>query len=253
MKLSALDYLFWALGFAATSVVLVVLVWRARWRQFPLFTLWLAFEAILTIVLFAIYLLGSTSWYSHVYWDSCLPAFALQLGVIFEIARVVLRPTGTWVRDARGLFVTTGVGGAAIAAVLTWWITPPRWGYPAWELRGDLFTSLVICELFVAMTFTANRLGLGWRSHVMALGQGLIAWAGASMVTNALESYFGTVHFSKLEYLQSVAWVGAMAWIAVRFWDTEPERRPISEDLQKYILALHQRVEYDLRRFGAGN
>ncbi len=253
MKVSALSGVLWALHFLTTATLLAVLIWRARWRLFPLFTCWIAFEAALTVTLFTLYVHGAARWYAHIYWTSLWPDFALELGVIFEIARIVLRPTGTWVRDARGHFFAAALGGVAVAALLTWWISPPHGRYTSWQLRGDLFTSLVICELFVTMSFTANRLGLGWRSHVMALGQGLTAWAGASLITNALESYFGTAHFASMEYIQGVAWMGATVWIAFRFWNSEPERQPISEDLQKYILALHRRVEYDLRRLDAGN
>ena len=252
MSLSVLSSVLWALHFLATAVLLVVLLWRTLWKQFPIFTLWVGFEIALTITLFVLYAQGAARWYSHVYWAGLWPEFALQLGVVLEIARIVLRPTGTWVRDARGHFMTAGLGGAALAALLSLWISPPHGRYTTWELRGDLFTSLVICELFVAMSFTANRLGLGWRSHVMALGQGLTAWAGASVITNALESYYGTLHFASMEYIQSITWIGAVLWIACRLWVPEPERQPISEDLQKYILALHRRVEYDLRRLDAG-
>jgi hypothetical protein len=253
MKLPLLENLLWALGFLGNLILLLVLLERVRWKAFPVLTGWIGYEVALTILLFTLHMHGSRTWYARVYWTSVWPDFLLQIGVIFEIARVVLRPTGTWVRDARNLFVTAGLGGAALAALLTWWISPPHGRYSVWELRGDLFTSLVICELFVAMSFTANRLGLGWRSHVIALGQGLTAWAGASVVTDSLQGYFGTHHFVTINYLRSVAWVGATAWIAIRLWIPEPERQPISEDLRKYIIALHRRVEYDLRSLDAGN
>lgn len=253
MKLSVLDDLLWALGFSGNVALLIILLWRGRWRQFPIFTCWIVYEVALTVLLFILRMQGSGRWYARVYWGSLWPDFLLQLGVILEIARIVLRPTGTWVRDARVQFLTAAVGGAALAVLLSWWISPPSGRYTTWELRGDLFTSLVICELFAAMSFTANRLGLGWRSHVMALGQGLSMWAVAAVVTNSLESYFGTRHFASLEYIQGIAWIAAAFWIAFRFWVNEPERQPISEDLQKYILALHRRVEYDLRRLDSGN
>lgn len=253
MKLPLLDEVTWASSFLLTAALFVILVLRGRWRQFPIFTSWIFFVSAVAIPLFVLYQHGSMKWYARIYWGRLWPEFALQLGVILEIARIVLRPTGTWVRDARSQFLTAGLGGVVLAALLTWWISPPHGRYTTWELRGDLFTSLVICELFVVMSFTANRLGLGWRSHVMALGQGLTAWAGASVITNSLESYFGTQHFARMEYIQSVAWIAAMMWIAYCFWASEPERQPISEDLQKYILALHRRVEYDLHRLDAGN
>lgn len=253
MKMSTLDAVLWIGSFVMPAVLLAVFCLRGRWREFPVFTSWVAFATILNSLLFALYLHDSRVWYSRIYWGRLWPEFLLQLGVVIEIARIVLRPTGTWVQDARAYFITAGLGGAAVAAILSWWITPPHGAYSTWELRGDLFTSLVICELFAAMSFTANRLGLGWRNHVMALGQGLTVWAGAALVTNALESYLSTHHFVLAEHLQTLAWIGATAWIAVRLWVPEPERLPISEDLQKYILALHRRVEYDLRRLDAGH
>lgn len=254
MSLSLMDSILWAAGFLLSAGLLAVLCGRARWKQFPIFTCWIAFEVVLTVTLFSLYIHRDHTWYSRIYWAALWPDFLLQLGVVVEIARIVLRPTGTWVRDARSLFITAGVGGAAVAAVLVWWITPPVHGASAaWELRGNLFTSLVICELFVAMSLTANHLGLGWRSHVMALGQGLTAWAAAAVVNDSLQSYFGNHHFATINYyLRSFAWFGAVLWIAVRLWVAEPERQPISEELQKYILALHRRVEYDLRRLDAG-
>lgn len=253
MRMSLLDALLWILSFVVPAALLAILIFRSRSKQFPFFTLWIAFETVLNIALFALYLHGSRTWYSRIYWGRLWPEFLLELGVVVEIARIVLRPTGTWVRDARGYFITAGVGGAAVAAILSWWISPPHGAYTTWELRGDLFTSLVICELFAAMSITANRLGLGWRNHVMALGQGLTVWAGAALVTNALESYLSTHHFGWAEHLQTLAWIGATGWIAIRLWVPEPERQPISEELQKYILALHRRVEYDLRRLDAGH
>jgi uncharacterized membrane protein len=118
-----------------------------------------------------------------------------------------------------------------------------------WEVRGNLFTSLVICELFVLMSITANRLGLGWRSHVMALGQGLTAWALIAVVIDALHSYLGTEQeFTTLEQIRMTVYVAALAFWMVQLWIDEPERQPISSDLQQYIVALHRRVKYDLER-----
>jgi hypothetical protein len=118
-------------------------------------------------------------------------------------------------------------------------------------LRVNLFTSLLTCELFVAMSFTANRLGLGWRNHVMAIAQGLVFWNVVMVVTTALQSYFGTAHFRVLDQVRGSAYNLGILYIIVQLWKPEPERRPIDPELRRYILALHERVEYDLRRLDA--
>lgn len=253
MKVSTLDAVLWAAGFGLLTTLLGVLLARGRWKQFPIFTCWIAYLFVETAVQFVLFERGLIVWYDRVDRFTLWPDFALQLGVVVEIARIVLRPTGTWVRDARGHFIIGGVGGAVVAGILTWWIAPPVHGVLRWEIRGDLFTSLVICELFVLMSLTANRLGLGWRNHVMAIGQGLTGWSGVMLISNAAESYLGHSHYRDLEHLRIFAFLAAIFWISIQLWAAEPERQPISEDLQKYILALHRRVEYDLRRLDAGD
>lgn len=253
MRNSAAANFWWAACFLSTLAVFVVLLGRGRRREFPVLTLWFGFLAGRTILLFLLYSAHWTHAYRQVYLACLWLDFGLQLGVAVEIARIVLRPTGTWVQDARLRFAVAGIAGAVIAGLLAWWVSPPAstvtW---VWRIRGNLFTSLVICELFVVMSFTANRLGLGWRNHVMAVGQGLMAWSGIMVVTTALQSFLGNQrYYADLDYVTYFAYVGATLWIAVQLWIPEPERQPISGDLQEYILALHRRVEYDLRRLDA--
>src|SRR5579875_1319049 len=153
MRFSAVDNLLWAAAFVSTAVLMVVLLGRARWRQFPLLTTYTIFATVRTIALFLIYRHQSIFWYRRVFWSAMWLDFALQLAVVLEIARIVLRPTGTWVRDARAQFAAAGLGGAAVAALIVWWVSPPaETALAAWQLRGNLFTSLVICLLFVAMS-----------------------------------------------------------------------------------------------------
>jgi hypothetical protein len=252
MYLSMLSKVEWGTASVASVILLFVMLWRGRWRQFPLLTTWIAFLAVRAVALAAAYSRNSRFWYRHIYWPGFWIDFALQLGVVVEIARIVLRPTGTWVHDARGRFIAGGVAGSLVAGLFAWMVSPPA--RIAWLTRGNLFTSLVICELFVVMSLTANRLGLGWRSHVMAVGQGLTAWSSVMVLKTALQSIPGSQHFYlPLEDIRGFTYSVAICWVAARLWFPEPERQPISGDLQQYILALHRRVEYDLRRFDAGS
>jgi hypothetical protein len=255
MKLSGIDKIVWALSFYGNMALLAVLLIRGRWRQFPIFTGFIAFDVTRSIALYVLYSHGSMAWYAHVYWWALIPDFALQMGVVLELSRIVLRPTGTWVQDARFQFWAVAAVGMVVAALLAWWVSPPaRSVLAAWRIRGNLFTSLVISEMFVAMALTANRLGLGWRSHVMAIGQGLTAWSSVMVVTTALQSYVGSgFFFRELDQIRAFAYVAAITWMMVWLWLPEPERQPLARELEEYILALHQRVAYDLQRIDAGS
>jgi hypothetical protein len=250
MNLTTFAGALWAAGFVGHVALFAVLIYRHRWREMPVFTGYIAFQAALTPILYLIYRNGSHLWYGRVYWTSALLDFAFQIGIVVEIARIVLRPTGTWVQDARNQFLLSGAGAVLLAAALAWFVSPPAASLlDMWEVRGNLFTSLVICELFVLMSITANRLGLGWRSHVMALGQGLTAWALIAVLIDALHSYLGTEReFTTLEHVRMTVYVAALVFWMVQLWIDEPERQPISSDLHKYIVDLHRRVKYDLGR-----
>jgi hypothetical protein len=248
MNLSTLAGVLWAAGFLGHVALLFVLMFRRRWREFPLFTGYISFQAALTPVLFAIYKYGSSMWYSRVYWCSDVIDFALQLGVVFEVARIVLKPTGTWLRDARKQFFLGGAAGVLLAGFLAWILTPPaRSTLDRLEMKGNLFAALLVCELFLLISMTASRLGLGWRSHVMSIEQGFAGWIVVAVLTETLHGYFGSLHyFYILEYVHMFVYLGALAYWMVQLWRPEPDRRPIAPELRDYIVALHHRVEYDL-------
>ena len=255
MDLKLLDYVLWVAGFVANAALLTVLILRHRWRKFPVFSALIGFDLILTVILFEIYRHGSVHLYTIVYWVSALIDFGLQVALIFEIARVVLKPTGTWAKDARATFLICGGIGAVLAIALTYAVHPTATkSLDDWQLRSRLFTSLLVSELFLAMMFAAHRLGLVWRNHVMGLAQGLTAWAVISLSVDAAHTYLGVIHdFTSLEYVSMFVYLGAQVYWIVTFWLPEPERRPLSPEMQQYLVALHEKVAYDLVRVRTTN
>jgi hypothetical protein len=248
MNLSLLDNALWAASLAGNAALLFVLLYRGRWKRFPNFTAWIAYETLYTVLCVLIYRFGSPSVYTWIYWSGAIVDVALQIAVVVEIARIVLRPTGAWSADARTRFVGFGAAGAIIAMALAWSAHPSApTSLDAWEIRSSLFTSILICELFTAILMASQRLGLMWRNHVMRLGQGLTVWAIVCFAVDAAHSYYGGVHhFNLLEHLSIFAFLAAQIWWIVSFWAPEPARKPLSPEMQRYLVDLHQRVQYDL-------
>jgi hypothetical protein len=164
------------------------------------------------------------------------------------MARNVLRPTGTWVQDARTAFLLWSAVGTLIAFGLSLAIAPPEAkGLDLWTARATVFTSLLTCATFLAMSSAANRLGLLWRSRVMALGQGLTAWALFALFGNLVHLAGGWRHgFVYLDHARMFVYLGVLLFWIAAFWSPERKRAPLSMDMQNYLLALHQRVLDDL-------
>jgi hypothetical protein len=248
-----LDNILWAAGFLGHLVLLVVLVFRRRVREFPVFTSFTAYVTMRTVVLFLIWRYGSGYAYKLGYWILSPGDYAFQIAIIFEMGRNVLRPTGTWVQDARMGFLLWSAVGTLIAVCLSLAISPPEAkGFDLWTARATVFTSLLTCATFLAMSAAANRLGLLWQSHVMALGQGLTVWALFALFGDLVHLAMKWRHdFVFFDLVTKFVYLGAVLFWIAAFWSPERKRAPLSVDMQNYLLALHQRVQEDLERMNS--
>lgn len=248
MNLSSLDDVLWAVSFLEHAALLLTLLIKGRWRTFPVFTVLIGFQTALTISLYVIYARGNGALYAYVYWWAEVIDFLLQIGLVLEMARIVLRPTGTWIQDARRQFGIAATAGVGVAALLAWGVSPPGLrSLEVWQVRGSLFTSLVICELVLLMALSATRMGLGWRNHVMSLGQGLAVWSIVAVGVDGIQSFVGGAQqFATLDHLRVAVYCVALGYWTVQFWLPEPVRRPISPEMRDYLLALHRSITYDL-------
>ena len=255
MNSASLENFLWAASFVGHAALLLVLLVRRRWREYPVFTAAICYQFLESALLFVISRQGSGHVYFVAYWTLAVGDYALQVALIFEIARIVLRPVGSWVRDARRGFLLWSLVGTLLATGLAMTIAPPAMkGIDLWDARVLVFTSLLTCELFLAMSASANRLGLAWRSHVMAIGQGLTVWAAVALLGDLGHVVLGGGRsFLVFDYVREFAYLGVLGFWAVSLWLPERERAPISADMQEYLIALHRRVQYDLDRANAAD
>jgi len=249
MGLSTLDNALWAAGFVGHVALFAILLLRSRWRRFPVFTSLIAYQAAVTLALFLISRHGSRHTYFVAYWGLGLGDYCFQVALIFEIARNVLRSTGTWVRDARTAFLLWSAVSTLLAAGLCLTISPPAVrGLDLWEVRATLFTSLLTCELFLSISVAANRLGIPWRGHVMALGQGLVAWAAVAVTGDVAHVATGwRKELIIFDQTRMYVYLGALLLWIVSFSRPEVEQAPMSPGMQEYLLALHQQALDDFR------
>ena len=248
MKFTTLEDVLWAAGFIANLTLLTILVSRKRVNQFPVFTGFIAYEVVETVTLFLIFRHASELVYFRTYWLLVVGDYVLQIALILEMARNVLRPTGKWIRHARVSFFYSSAAGVIVAAAIALAITAPgKSGLDLWSIRSSMFTSLLICEVFLAMITTANRLGLRWKNHVMALGQGLTVWAVVALLGDvALFLTKWKAGVILVDDVRGCAYVSAVVFWALSFARPERERKALSSDMLKYLVVLHESVQDDL-------
>lgn len=245
-----MDWILWLGGSFIEAALFAVLIYRRRWREFPAFTALYGSQGALSILMFLIYKSISNLWYRRIYFSSEILGFILELWIVWDVLRIVMRPTGTWLRDARKQFISGGAVGILLAAALAWMIAPPASNFlESLKARGDLFTDLMFCELLILMLLTAQRLGLGFRNHVFALVLGSSFLSIAAIVVDLLHDYYGDhLDFGTLENMYTLVIFPVVLYWMVQFWKDEPARRELSPDMRAYILALHERVKKDVDR-----
>ena len=224
---------------------------KKRWLAFPALLFSMLLNMVSVPVLHWVDPSGTSKMYLLTYVSSDVLSFLLQLLILFDLARNVLKPTGIWAKEAlKPLLIVLAIG-AAIALGATLFLEPAGiHGLESIELRADVFTGLLTCETVIAMMLSAKEVGLPWRSHAMAVGQGLMMWALATVLIEGLEAYLGTQYYKNLYLLRSAVYLVAVGYWTVSLWHEEPARKPVSPALRKYIVALHERVQYDLGKAG---
>lgn len=248
MRLPVLDSVLWAAGPIMNAALVFVLVRRRRLPEFLAVALWSLFSILSSAVMFFVYRLASHHTYAHVYWTAEVVDALLQLAVIAQVARTVFRP----IRAAgkRWSILACSLGIVAVSFLVSLTVHPhaaTRTGM--FEIRGQLFTSLLVCVVFTIVLILSQRLGLYWRSHVMSVGYGLTVWAIVCLSLDLLHGYLGrTNHFLMLEHIRMATYLGILAYWSFALWRNEPERKPPSPEMRDAILQITDKVSYDLAK-----
>src|ERR1700733_6685474 len=125
MRLTSLDFLYWAAGFITQLALLCVLWYRRRARAFPYFTALITLNVVRTIVLYIVLHNGTKAGYAYTYWSAAVLDVILQLCVVYEVASRVFRPLDIWANDVRSKFVWLLGLSISVALGLTWLESPP--------------------------------------------------------------------------------------------------------------------------------
>ena len=250
MNLTTLDNAFWIASLILDLVLLVVMIRRGRWRAFPCFSAWAVFRILNSACLFLAYRFGSRDLYAWMYWLFAFVDIGLQVAVVFELSNQVFRSADATSETTRRLVRWIGIAASVAAIVLVCGVHPsaPR-SLDAWEVRGSLFASLLICELFTLVVLISQRFGFGWRTHVIGVGTGLTFWAIISLIVDILYGYWGpALHSRELEHVRILSFLAAQLFWIVALWREEPKRKPISPEMRDAILQVTDRVSYDLAK-----
>lgn len=249
VNLTTMATVLWAAGFVLNAALLVVLLYKRRYRVVPWFTVFIAAGCAYTIALFLGFRFSSKHVYAVIYWSCDFIDLLLQVAVVLEIARIVLQRSGRWVEGARLRLTIMGASAPVIAGVMALLMKPAaETRLDGLYARGSLFATMLVFLLFVSVVAASFQLGLGWQNFAMRVSYGLVIWVSVGFMTDTLHSYWRTLgHFSLLENVHIVVFQIVTIFWVVAFWVPERVLAPATASEILSLEAVRRRLEYGQR------
>jgi hypothetical protein len=253
MHLTGLDLLFWAVGFGEHLVLLLVLGIRGRFRTFPLFTAFIFANVGRTMALYTVSVFGTKANYFYWFWSLGILDTVLQLAVVYEMYSLTFRPLGAWARDVRGPFVWLLTISVVVAAGLSWLAAPhARLWMQVVVIRGNLFSSACMSELFVGMVALAVKAGLPWKDHVARISQGFGVYSIIDVLIEAAHSYFGvdrnTQTYAALSHIRIATYLSCVLYWIFMLWRNAPDSKRLPDYMRGQLIQLQNIVDSDLEK-----
>jgi hypothetical protein len=243
--------MFWAAGLTAHLILLFVLWKRARAKDFPYFTALIVANIVKAIVFNQVRYHGSRDAYRVTYVGFAILDLVLQLCITYELASHVFAPTGKWAPDILKGFGIVAALSLLVASFLACLPTPPEKTFLKEILdRGNVFSSALLCELFVGMIVFSVTARLPWKTHVARIAQGFGLYSLVGMLTESGHSIVGsgTPLSHTLTFVRMTTYlICATYWIPT-LWLDGPAARELPDEMRQQLFTLQRIVAYDLRK-----
>jgi hypothetical protein len=189
------------------------------------------------------WLLQHTGIYLKFYFTGQVLDYVLQLLIILEIGRNVLRPSKRSLPFRLWPVVT---GGILICAILAATFSPSTQSSSntAVLLRVTLGLAILKLLLFAGMAAFAQFLGIGWKSRVLQLASGLAFYGAVSLLIQLSSSHLpstGPAYTAHLVRLAQIQWgaysVTLISWIWA-FSRNEAPRKDFTPQMQEVLVTI---------------
>lgn len=221
-------YYLWIAPYVLQGVLVLVMVRRKFYRQFPVFFAYTVFEVCQFAVLFAMDHSAAVSAeeYVRAYGWALAVSTALRFGIILEIFAHLSRNYPALNRLGRPLLRWLTVSLLATALGLAVYTVGNDANHPWWFAMYvlDRTASFLQCGLLLSLFMFSGYLGLSWRNYVFGIALGLGIFASVELAASAIRSQPGFAYNGFLDFFTMGIYHGCvLIWM---FYLLVPERTP---------------------------
>ena len=241
MGLRALFAAVGLLGLLGQILLFVVLIVRRKYRSFPIFTFYIAFNLLYDIGLGAL-IVGYSNSLGRSLAFALLPVqYLIEIAVLLEIAWHVLRPVHVSLpKGSVRIFILAVIVAVIGGTLLAWHVDTT--GNKLQDIKAplDLTVGLLRLMVFVATAAFAQLLGINWKDKVLQLATALSFYSAASLILSLVERFAG----DSLEPVRAFLFlleIGSLVWV---FTTKDAERREFSPQMEQFLVTLAGRARH---------
>jgi len=230
------------LGFLAEICLLATLIFRHRYKSFPIFTLYIAFNLLSDVVVGLAVPMFSLHVGNALQFASLPLMYLLELAVLFEIAWHVLRPVhASLPRGSTRVFLSLVLMAILFGTLLAWHVQDTGNRIDDIKQPLNLTVGLLRMLIFVATAALAQVLGIGWKDKVLQIATALSFYSAVNLIVSLGERHPGAS--SVLEPLRAVAYALELGFLAWVFTTKELPRREFSPQMEQFLVTLAGRAK----------
>jgi hypothetical protein len=218
-------YYLWIAPHILQAVILLLMIRRKLYKQFPIFLLYTAFEVLQFTVLLTVFVhTGSLSddRYRGAFVLGTAISTALRFGIIYEIFTEVFRNYNALGELSRVLFRWATIILLLIGVALASTHGSGADGFLLIVPTLDRTVSLMQCGLLMFLFLFSRYFALSWRNYAFGIGLGFGILASLELANSAIRSEIGVGSYL-LDYLGMATYhCCVLIWI---FYLVAPERR----------------------------
>jgi hypothetical protein len=238
-----MDSALWAMGAFLQLSLLVILFWRRLYRQFPLFTASILWDALTQLLLLWVYS-SHGAWYNQAYFSVLSVADLLEISVLAEIAANVLQPHRKSLPPRILSFL--GVVILAVGASAFFFSAHANTPSPAHQSTIVIVNSTVaILRLvtFVLIAAFAQVLGIGWKHHVLQLASAFAFYSAIDLIVTQLQGHLhagpeGIFRYRLLSEFLLAGYLCSLSYWCITLVRKEAVRREFSPQMSQFLVTL---------------
>ena len=245
MRFLTVDSIGIAAGLLLQASLCIVIFRKGLARLYPIFLLYLLLNLAEDPITWLLNPSGAA--YRHYYYVVTILDYVLQLLILFEVGRNVLRPSRRSipvpiVRVATVAFLLCAIVAASFSR------TSQAMGAEQLvrvSLQITFGLAILKILLFAVLAGFAQVLGIGWKNHVLQLATGLAFYAGVSLLVQISSSQVPAgdkqayiAHLSRLMQIQSAAYNLTLVFWIWAFSRNEAPRKDFTPQMQEVLVTI---------------